>query len=66
MLNFASITSVFRKISKAQTGGLRGGVRGGLRGGLTVGLPNLNSLIHKTLSENTGGLGKIYKFHGFY
>ena len=46
-------------------GGLTGGLRGGVRGGLTGGLPKLNSLIHKTLRENTGGLGKIDKFHGF-
>ena len=38
-----------------QTGGLTGGVRGGLTGGL----PKHNSLTHKTLSKNTGGLEKF-------
>jgi hypothetical protein len=41
---------------------LTGGLRGGVRGGLTGGLEKLNSLIHNTLSENTGGLEIIYKF----
>jgi hypothetical protein len=48
----------FSNISQVQTGGLTGGVRGGLTGGLE----KLNSFIHNTLSENTGGLEKIAFF----
>jgi hypothetical protein len=55
----------FSNISQVQTGGLRGGLRGGLTGGVRGGLLKLNSLIHNTLSENTGGLEKIDIFLRF-
>ena len=64
MSNSVSFTSAFRVFSKTQTGGVKGGLRGGVRGGLTGGLPKLNSLIHKTLIENTGGLERINIFCG--
>ena len=48
-------------MSGKSTGGLTGGVRGGVRGGLE----KVKLLILNVLTKNTGGLGKIYKFHGF-
>ena len=48
-------------MSGKSTGGLTGGVRGGLTGGHE----KVKMLILNVLTKNTGGLGKIYKFHGF-
>ena len=45
--------------------GLTWGLRWGLTWGVTWGLENIKSLIHRSLSEKTGGLGRIEIIRGF-